>query len=81
VFFNGVGVVDAAICRLETMAPGAHLDGPAIIESSFTTIVLNPGASAERAPSGSLVIVPDAGEHPPGQRLAGSTAGSPEAVS
>ncbi len=39
-----------------------EIEGPAIVESSFTTIVLNPGASAERSASGSLVIVPDARE-------------------
>jgi hypothetical protein len=37
--------------------------------------VLNPGASAERSASGSLVIVPQ------GSALAGSAAGSSQAVS
>ena len=62
VFFSGVGAVDAAIWRLEAMSVGTQIEGPAIVESSFTTIVLNPGAHAERASSGSLVIVPDARE-------------------
>ncbi|MHB1810619.1 MAG: hydantoinase/oxoprolinase family protein [Solirubrobacteraceae bacterium] len=65
VYFGGEGAVDAAICRLETMTPGAAVSGPAIIESSFTTVVLNPGASAERCSSGSLVIVPYAGGRSP----------------
>jgi N-methylhydantoinase A len=73
-FFSGAGEVDAAICRLESMVPGTTIAGPAIVESSFTTIVLNPGASAERAPSGSLVIVPDAGEPAGGPPLAGAAA-------
>jgi N-methylhydantoinase A len=60
VYFSGIGTVNAAILRLEAMAPGAQFAGPAIVESSFTTIVLNPGASAERTPSGSLAIVPGA---------------------
>jgi N-methylhydantoinase A len=72
-FFSGVGEVDAAICRLEAMSPGTQIAGPAIVESSFTTIVLNPGASAERSSSGSLVIVPHAGE------LVGSSTSSSEA--
>ncbi len=80
VFFSGVGAVDAAICRLESMVPGTQIAGPAILESSFTTIVLNPGASAERSSSGSLVIVPDVGEQPGGHGLAGSRASSSEAV-
>jgi N-methylhydantoinase A len=66
--------VDAAICRLESMAPGVQVSGPAIVESSFTTVVLNPGAIAERAPSGSLVIVPDGGEHAGVTPLAGAAA-------
>jgi N-methylhydantoinase A len=60
VYFSGIGKINAAILRLEAMAPGAQFAGPAIIESSFTTIVLNPGASAERTASGSLAIVPGA---------------------
>jgi N-methylhydantoinase A len=58
VYFGGLGSVNAAILRLEAMAPGAQFAGPAIVESSFTTIVLNPGARAERTASGSLAIVP-----------------------
>jgi N-methylhydantoinase A len=60
VYFSGIGKVNAAILRLEAMAPGAQFAGPAIIESSFTTIVLNPGASAERTESGSLAVLPGA---------------------
>jgi N-methylhydantoinase A len=74
VFFSGVGAIDAAIWRLEAMAPGTRIAGPAIVESSFTTIVLNPGSSAERAQSGSLVIAPGTGE------LASAQAGSSEAA-
>jgi N-methylhydantoinase A len=58
VFFSDVGTVDAQIVRLEALSPGTELAGPAIIESSFTTIVLNPDASAQRSSSGSLVISP-----------------------
>ena len=58
VYFSGVGPVNATILRLEAMSPGAQFAGPAIVESSFTTIVLNPGASAERTDSGSLAIEP-----------------------
>ncbi len=58
VYFSGIGAVNAAILRLEAMSPGAQFAGPAIVESSFTTIVLDPGASAERTASGSLAIAP-----------------------
>ncbi|HWD10984.1 MAG TPA: hydantoinase/oxoprolinase family protein [Solirubrobacteraceae bacterium] len=60
-FFAGVGEVDAAIRRLEATDVEERIEGPAIIESSFTTIVVNPGASAVRAASGSLVITPHDG--------------------
>jgi N-methylhydantoinase A len=60
-FFAGVGEVEAAIRRLEAMDVDERIEGPAIVESSFTTIVLNPGASAVRAASGSLVIAPQDG--------------------
>jgi N-methylhydantoinase A len=53
------------------MAPGAQFAGPAIVESSFTTIVLNPGARAERTASGSLAIEPGAFE--PGSASARSS--------
>jgi len=62
VYFSGIGAVNAAILRLEAMTPGAQFAGPAVVESSFTTIVLNPGASAERTASGSLAIAPGAFE-------------------
>ena len=58
VFFSGAGAVNAEICRFEALTPGTQISGPAVVESSFTTIVLNPGASAERSATGSLVIVP-----------------------
>jgi N-methylhydantoinase A len=73
VYFSGIGAVNAAILRLEAMSPGAQFAGPAIVESSFTTIVLNPGASAERTASGSLAIVPGAVEPATSQQPAKAT--------
>jgi N-methylhydantoinase A len=58
VYFSGAGDVEATIRRLASLAPGTRVEGPAIIESSFTTIVLNPGAGAERQASGSVVVCP-----------------------
>jgi N-methylhydantoinase A len=81
VYFSDAGLVDAAICRLETMSAGTRVTGPAIIESSFTTIVLNPGAVAERSSNGSLVITPELGDSVATQGLAAAAARSSEAVS
>lgn len=58
VYFNGHGLVDATVRRFEAMNEGEVLAGPAIIESPFTTVVVDPGATAERRASGSLSIVP-----------------------
>jgi N-methylhydantoinase A len=56
VYFRGSGLVDARVVRLELMQVGEVILGPAIIESSFTTVVVDPGASASRRSSGSLVL-------------------------
>jgi N-methylhydantoinase A len=57
-FFPGHGRVPTAVRRFEEIVPGELVAGPAIIESSFTTVVVNPDAVAERRPSGSLSIDP-----------------------
>lgn len=58
VYFSGHGHVDATVRRFEAMKEGEVLKGPAIIESPFTTVVVDPGATAERRASGSVSIVP-----------------------
>lgn len=57
-YFSGTGFVETAVRRFETMAVGEKLAGPAIVESAFTTVVVDPGATAERRASGSLSIDP-----------------------
>ncbi len=57
-FFGGTGWVDTPIARFETMAPGQPMTGPVIVESPFTTIVANPGATVRRLASGSIEIEP-----------------------
>ena len=57
-YFSGVGMVDTRIVLFETMAPDDPLEGPAIIESPLTTVVIDPGAKVVRKESGSLVIAP-----------------------
>jgi N-methylhydantoinase A len=46
--------------RLEAMSVGEPVEGPAVIESPFTAIVVDPGATAVRRPSGSLSLSPGA---------------------
>ena len=57
-YFSGAESVKARVEPFETMQPGALLEGPAIIESPFTTVVIDPGAKAVRRESGTLVITP-----------------------
>lgn len=55
-FFGGKGAVNTRVVLFEGMKTGASLKGPAIIESPFTTVVIEPGSTARRTRSGSLVI-------------------------
>ena len=54
VYFADGGWVEAAVRRFEEV--GGDLAGPAIVESSFTTVVVDPGAVASRTAAGSLSI-------------------------
>lgn len=58
VFFPQQGHVEADILRLEYMPVGDSFAGPAIVESPFTTVVVDPGATVTRVGSGSLVLHP-----------------------
>jgi len=54
--FPELGVVDTLVRHVDAMKPGQSIVGPAIVESSFTTIVIDPNAVAERTEDGSLSI-------------------------
>ena len=54
--FPELGAVETLVRRLDSMSPGEAVVGPAIVESSFTTIVIEPHAVAERTDDGSLSI-------------------------
>ncbi|MCB1486340.1 MAG: hydantoinase/oxoprolinase family protein [Bauldia sp.] len=56
--FPGEGRRETAVRRLELLPVGVAVPGPAIIESSYTSVVINPGATAVRLESGSLAIDP-----------------------
>lgn len=56
VYFRDHGRVQTHVYRLEELEGKAPLWGPAIVESPFTTIVVDPGATFRRAASGSLLI-------------------------
>ncbi|MEM6440621.1 MAG: hydantoinase/oxoprolinase family protein [Pseudomonadota bacterium] len=58
--FEGAGWTDADVHRFEALAPGAEHRGPALVESSFTTVVVGPGAGFRRTASGGLSVTPAA---------------------
>ena len=74
VYFRESGLVDARVVRLETMPVAEVVHGPAIVESSFTTVVVDPGATATRSSSGSLVLAPRAGQERDRAEIAYATA-------
>jgi len=77
VYFSNQGHVEASILRLNTMPVGEVYWGPAIVESPFTTVVVDPGASVTRVESGSLVLRPSRNPQPSDERQAISIAGDP----
>ncbi|MFB2553867.1 hydantoinase/oxoprolinase family protein [Ensifer soli] len=56
VYFTSTGWTNAEVVRFETMPANAPVNGPAIIESSFTTVVVDPGTLAQRTDGGGLKV-------------------------
>jgi N-methylhydantoinase A len=55
-YFGSLGWVDTPVHSFEETTIGEAIHGPAIIESPFTTVVIELGAVSVRRPSGSLSI-------------------------
>ena len=55
-YFRELGWVDARVEQFESLPRDGRVPGPAIIESPFTTVVIDPGASGEHSPSGGLIV-------------------------
>jgi N-methylhydantoinase A len=56
IYFSDSGWIDAPIFRFEAMTSGNPVAGPAIVESSFTTVVIDPWATAARTKGGGLQV-------------------------
>jgi N-methylhydantoinase A len=54
--FLGSDFIETPVYRFEAIAEGARIQGPAMIESDFTSVVIDPGAEARRDGMGNLVI-------------------------
>ena len=57
-FFEGSGIVDTPIHTPGLLTPGQEISGPAIIETPFTTIVIDPQARFHLTGAGSVNITP-----------------------
>ncbi len=55
-YFDDAGYVDTYIYRFDSLLPGKSVQGPAIIESPFTTVVIPPDGQAVRTEAGSLLL-------------------------
>jgi N-methylhydantoinase A len=58
VVFAESGAASARVARLSEIMVDAAVEGPAIIESPFTTVVVEPGSVARRRGDGSIVVTP-----------------------
>ena len=57
-YFDDLGAIPTRVYDLGSLEPDEHVRGPVIIESPFTTIVLDADAAAVRTSSGGLVVDP-----------------------
>jgi N-methylhydantoinase A len=55
-FFRETGQVEAPTYHLESLPGSLVVTGPALVVSNFTTVVVNPGALAQKRPEGHLVV-------------------------
>ena len=55
-YFKETGRVDTPVYSFGNMAIDERIEGPAIVESPLTTVVVDPGAVARRGASGSVIV-------------------------
>jgi len=55
-YVDDVGMVPTPVRALGALGDDEVVEGPLLVESAFTTVVIPKGAAARRAPSGSLVV-------------------------
>ena len=58
VYFAQTGFAPVSVYQLENLGAGEVIEGPCIVESAVTTVVMEPGSKAHRRVSGSLFINP-----------------------
>jgi N-methylhydantoinase A len=55
-FFAHHGWIEVPVLAFDEIEPGSRNDGPAIVESPFTSIVIDPSAAFSRSASGDLIV-------------------------
>lgn len=65
-YFGDGGWVDASVRPVDSLAADELIQGPALVESPVTTIVIPPGATALMSSSGSLLVTPGTRTSPKG---------------
>lgn len=60
VYFDGHGWTETKVLRWDAIPEETDMAGPAIIESPFTTVIVDPPASFRRSAHGALLIEPNA---------------------
>ena len=55
-YFTSAGWTDTPVYRLETLPSGQPVSGPAMIESSYTTVVVDAGTVARRTEAGAICV-------------------------
>ncbi|MGH3040606.1 MAG: hydantoinase/oxoprolinase family protein [Gaiellaceae bacterium] len=73
-YFSDVGRIEATVRHFDALEPGAIVEGPMLVESPVTTVVVDPGATAVRTESGSLLLSPWGREAPAEAEVAESGA-------
>ena len=56
IYFHPTGWMRASVHRFEMLKPDLAVTGPAVVESGFTSVVIDPGACARKDRTGCLVI-------------------------
>ena len=62
-YFRGIGWVRVPVRAFDHLAAGTRSVGPAIVESPFTSIVIDPGVAYWRTDAGNLALDPVMAEH------------------
>jgi N-methylhydantoinase A len=76
VYFLETGWTRARVVHLGRALVGERVEGPAIIETPWTTVVIDPGASAQLTERGALTIEPSADSTPRRAQMIDTHAGT-----